>query len=186
MLRRDVLKTLAALAAVPTAAWAEDAPLHPGTATPFNAQTVKNRARDLAASDYAPRPKIPREWEQISYDQYRKIWFDPRNALWENTNRPQRLDVFPPGLYYPQGVEINIVEDGGASPLVFDLEVFDPTDQFPDLPVNTYMGYSGLRLRADLRGSGAFSEYSVFSGCQLLPRHRHGGDLRPVRPRPCP
>ncbi|WP_298860534.1 glucan biosynthesis protein G [uncultured Sulfitobacter sp.] len=169
MLRRDVLKTLAALAAVPSAALAEDAPLHVGdTSTPFNAQTVKNLARALAERDYQPRPSIPKEWENISYDQYRKIWFDTRNALWENTTRPQRLDVFPPGLYYGQGIEINVVEDGGARPLVFDLEVFDRTDQFPDLPLNENMGYSGLRLRADLRNSGAFTEYAVFQGASYF------------------
>ena len=169
MLRRDVLKALAALAAIPTAALAEDTPLRVGAkSTPFNAQTVKNRARALAAADYQPRPSIPKEWENISYDQYRKIWFDTRNALWENTARPQRLDVFPPGLYYGQGVEINIVEDGGARPLVFDLEVFDRTDQFPDPPLNENMGYSGLRLRADLRSSGAFTEYAVFQGASYF------------------
>lgn len=168
MLRRDVLKTLAAFAALPAAAWAEDAPLKTGPSTPFNAQTVKNRARTLAAKDYAPRPKIPQEWEQISYDQYRKIWFDPRNALWENTNRPQRLDVFPPGLYYGQAIEINVVEESAASPLVFDLEAFDRTDQFPDLPLNEHMGYSGMRLRADLRNSSAFSEYAVFQGASYF------------------
>lgn len=168
MLRRDVLKALAALAAIPTAALAQDAPLRTGTPAPFNAQTVTGRARALAAADYAPRPTIPREWQDISYDQYRKIWFDTRNALWEKTARPQRLDVFPPGLYYPQAVEINIVKDGAASPLVFDLNVFDRTDQFPDLPLNDHMGYSGMRLRADLLGSGVYTEYTVFQGASYF------------------
>lgn len=168
MLRRDLLKSIAALAAVPTATWAADTPLRTGSATPFNDQTVKNRARALAAAPYAPRPRIPQEWEQISYDQYRKIWFDTRNALWENSNRPQRLDVFPPGLYYGQGIEINVVENGGASSVIFDLEVFDRTDQFPDLPLNENMGYSGLRLRADLRGSAVFTEYAVFQGASYF------------------
>lgn len=168
MLRRDVLKALAALAAVPTAVLAADAALRTGDASPFNDQTVRNRARALAASDYAPRPSIPREWEDISYDQYRKIWFDTRNALWENTNTPQRLDVFPPGLYYPQAVEVNIVEDNAASPLLFDLDVFDRTEDFPDLPLNEHMGYSGFRLRADLSGSGGKSEYAVFQGASYF------------------
>lgn len=168
MLRRDVLKALAALAAVPAAALAADAPLRTGAPTPFNAQTVLNRARALAAADYAPRPSIPDAWQNISYDDYRKIWFDPRNALWENTTRPQRLDVFPPGLYFPQAVEVNIVEDGAASPLLFDLDVFDRTDTFPDLPLNDYMGYSGMRLRADLLGSGIHTEYAVFQGASYF------------------
>lgn len=168
MLRRDVLKTLAALAAVPTAALAQDAPLRVGTPAPFNAQTVPNRARKLAASDYAPRPTIPREWRDLSYDQYRQIWFDTRNALWENTKRPQRLDVFPPGLYFPQAVEINIVADGAANALTFDLGVFDHTDTFPELPTNEAMGYSGLRLRADLLNSGKHTEYTVFQGASYF------------------
>lgn len=168
MLRRDILKALAALAAVPSAAWAADAPLRTGTSVPFNAQTVIKRARALAAEDYTPRPKIPQEWQDLSYDQYRKIWFDPRNGLWENTNRPQRLDVFPPGLYFPQAVEINIVEDGTASPLLFDFDVFETTDKFPDIPLNEHMGYSGLRLRADLLNSDLYTEYAVFQGASYF------------------
>jgi len=171
MLRRDILKALAALAAlaaVPSAAWAEDAPLRTGASTPFNAQTVTNRARALAANEYTPRPKIPQEWQDLTYDQYRKIWFDPRNGLWEKTNRPQRLDVFPPGLYFPQAVEVNIVEDGAASPLLFDINAFETTDKFPDLPLNEHMGYAGLRLRADLLNSDLYTEYAVFQGASYF------------------
>ncbi|MGB5863629.1 MAG: glucan biosynthesis protein G [Sulfitobacter sp.] len=168
MLRRDVLKTLAALAALPTSAFAADAPLRVGASEPFNAQTVKRRAREMAGREFSLRPKIPPEWENISYDQYRKIWFDTRNALWQNTNKPQRLDVFPPGLYFPRAVAINIVEDGASSPLMFDIGVFDSTDKFPDLPLNEHMGYSGLRLRADLLGSGSHTEYAVFQGASYF------------------
>lgn len=168
MLRRDVLKALAALAAVPTSAFAADAPLRTGASQPFNAQTVIKRARALAAEDYTPRPTIPQEWQDLSYDQYRKIWFDPRNAFWADTDLPQHLDVFPPGLYFPQAVEVNIVEDSAARPLLFNLDVFETTDQFPDLPLNDHMGYSGLRLRADLLSSGYFSEYAVFQGASYF------------------
>lgn len=168
MLRREVLQTLAALAAIPSAALAEDAPLQTGTGTPFNNQTVPNRARELAGNDYQPRPTIPAEWQNLSYDQYRKIWFDTRNALWENTKRPHRLDVFPPGLYFPRAVEVNIIEDSTASPLLFDLDVFDKSDQFPELPLNEHMGYAGLRLRADLLGSGKYTEYAVFQGASYF------------------
>lgn len=168
MLRRDLLKALAALAAIPAAALAEDAPLQTGDGMPFNAQTVIKRARALAAADYRARPTIPREWQDLSYDQYRKIWFDTRNALWENTARPQRLDVFPPGLYFPRAVEVNIVEDSMARPLLFDMDVFDKTDQFPDLPQNEHMGYAGLRLRADLLGDDKYTEYAVFQGASYF------------------
>ena len=79
--------------------------------------------------------RLSREWQDISYDQYRKIWFDTRNALWENTDRPQRLDVFPPGSVFPQAVRMNIVEEGTASPLMFDLDVFDDPINSPICPL---------------------------------------------------
>ncbi|TMM51651.1 glucan biosynthesis protein [Sulfitobacter sabulilitoris] len=168
MLRRDALKTLAALAAVPAAAWAGDSGLDRGTPVPFDAGHVVDLARDRAAAPYAPRPTIPQPWRALSYDQYRQIWFDGRNALWNGTDTPQRVDVFPPGLYFPRAVAINAVEDGMARPLRFDLGVFDTTDGFPDLPVDDTLGYSGLRLRAELEAQGIFQEYAVFQGASYF------------------
>lgn len=169
MIRRDVLKSLAALAAVPTASWAEEPGLTLGNeATPFDASTVRARARAMALDPYTPRPEIPEDWRNLSYDQYRKIWFDARNALWENTDRPQRVDVFPPGLYFPQAVEVNVVDANTARPLRFDMAVFDTTDKFPDVEIDETLGYSGLRLRAELEKPGIFQEYAVFQGASYF------------------
>ena len=60
MLRREVLASLAALAATPSLALAEEPGLQLGDATPFGADTVRDQARALAAEAYAPRPLIPR------------------------------------------------------------------------------------------------------------------------------
>ncbi|WP_406675976.1 glucan biosynthesis protein [Roseobacter weihaiensis] len=172
MLRRDVLKSLAALATAPTAALADAATPEPGlqqgTATPFTAELVRTRAQALAQTDYTPRPYVPESWRNLSYDQYRKIWFDGRNALWQGTEGPQRVDLLPPGLYFPQPVEINVVQDGQARPLLFDLGVFDSTDKFPEVEVDDTLGYSGLRLRAELQQPGIFQEYAVFQGASYF------------------
>ncbi|MEP1943943.1 MAG: glucan biosynthesis protein G [Sulfitobacter sp.] len=160
---------MTALAATPAAALADTTGLRVGgTATPFTAQTVAQRARTLAAKPYAPRTAVPAAWQNLSYDQYRKIKFNAGNALWQNTNRPQRLDTFPTGLYFPQAVEINIVEDNTANQLIFDLDVFDTDDTLPDLPLDENVGYSGLRLRADLLKNGQYTEYAVFQGASYF------------------
>lgn len=168
MLRRDVLKSLAALAAVPTASFAAEPGLQLGDAQPFDAMTVRARAKALAEVEYTSRPMIPESWRNLTYDQYRKIWFDGRNALWEGTNKPQRIDVLPPGLYFPQAVEINVIEDGTARPLAFDMGVFDRTDKFPEVEIDATLGYSGLRLRAELKQQGIFQEYAVFQGASYF------------------
>jgi len=168
MLRRDVLKALTALAAAPSAAWAAEPGLKLGEAAAFDASTVATRARILAANPYVARPEVPRAWRNLSYDQYRQIWFDSRNALWQDTDLPQRLDVFPPGLYFPQPVALHVVEEGMASPIRFDMGVFDTTDAFPDMPVDDTLGYSGLRLRAELEQPSIFQEYAVFQGASYF------------------
>ena len=168
MLRREVLQSLLAVAALPSATFAEEPGLQLGASAPFTRDTLREQARKLAAQDYQARPLIPESWRNLTYDQYRKIWFDSRNALWEGSDRPQRVDVFPPGLYFPQAVEVNVVEDGSARPLQFDMNVFDTTDKFPDVDIDQSLGYSGLRLRAELETPGIFQEYAVFQGASYF------------------
>ncbi|MFK7870481.1 MAG: glucan biosynthesis protein [Roseobacter sp.] len=168
MQRRDVLAMLAALAAAPRSAMADEPGLSLGAPAPFSAEVVRDKARALAAQGYAQRPMIPDSWRNLSYDQYRKIWFDGRNALWEGTDAPQRVDVFPPGLYFPRPVDIYTVQEGEARPLVFDMAVFDSTDKFPNVAIDDTLGYSGLRLRAELVEAGIFQEYTVFQGASYF------------------
>ena len=169
MLRRDVLRSLAALAALPAAAWAKEPGLQlAAEATAFDQDTILDRARALARAPFTPRPQIPESWRNLTYDQYRKIWFDARNALWENSDAPQRVDVFPPGLYFPQAVALHLIEDGHSRPVRFDMGVFDTTDKFPDVDIDETLGYSGLRLRAELETSGIFQEYAVFQGASYF------------------
>ncbi|UOA26123.1 glucan biosynthesis protein G [Pseudosulfitobacter sp. DSM 107133] len=169
MLRRELLASIAAFAAAtPTLGWADEPGLQVGAPARFDARSLIQRAREMAAESYTPRPKIPKSWRDLTYDQYRKIWFDSRNALWEGTDAPQRVDVFPPGLYFPQAVAMFEVEDGIARPLLFDMDVFDKTDKFPDVEIDDTLGYSGLRLRAELHKPRIFEEYAVFQGASYF------------------
>ncbi|MEL6168668.1 MAG: glucan biosynthesis protein G [Pseudomonadota bacterium] len=171
MLRRDLLSGICALAALPAhgleAQGAQGLQL--GTPRPFHAGDVRALARRLAGERYRPPERIPDAWTEIDYDTYRGIWFDSRNALWEASGQePFRLDVFAPGLYFPTPIRIDIVENGMAQPVLFDLEMFDRTDTFPDLPVDDTLGYSGFRLRAELERPGIFTEFAVFQGASYF------------------
>ena len=176
MLRREVITGLMALAASPalasdTSAKDDAAPsgLTVGQGTPFDPSDVIRLARDRAAAAYAPRPTVSQEWLDISYDDYRSIWFNTQNALWEDEpETPVRLDVFAPGLYFPSPIAIHIIEEGAAHPLNFDFGVFDKTDKFPELPMDGHLGYSGLRLRAELETKGIYSEFAVFQGASYF------------------
>ncbi|MEO0911879.1 MAG: glucan biosynthesis protein G [Pseudomonadota bacterium] len=169
--RRDALALGVAFATF-GAAHADKLPdgLGLGPEEPFSPDRVVERARALAAEAYKEPPQVPPEWLDISYDQYRAIWFDTRNALWNDTDRPARLEFFAPGLYFPSPVEMHAVSEDGAtaSQIAFALEAFDKTDKFPDLPITDAVGYSGLRIHGEIEKPGVFQEYAVFQGASYF------------------
>ncbi|WP_422050666.1 glucan biosynthesis protein [Shimia sp.] len=170
MLRREFIASLAALAASPALAEASNEPgLQLHAPVSFDPNEVIERARALSQKDYQPPKRIPQEWTEIGYEDYVSIWFDVRNALWsKEPETPLQLDVFAPGLYFPHPIEISVIENGMAQPLKFDFGVFDKTDKFPELPTDDTLGYSGLRLRAELEKAGIYQEFAVFQGASYF------------------
>jgi glucans biosynthesis protein len=135
---------------------------------PFGPDTVRAMARDLASRPFVPRPEVPVAWRDLTYDQYRKIWFNTNKALWKGEGRAFEMDLFHPGLYFPRAVEVAVVQGDVAGRLAFDYALFDKTDRAPDLPIDETMGYSGLRLRHDYGGGGAHREFCVFQGASYF------------------
>ena len=138
------------------------------SAEPFSRETVTGMARDLAGRRYKARQMVPQDWRELSYEQYRAMWFRPAEALWAGSDRPYAVDFFHPGLYYPRPVRVDAVVDGLAAPVPFNLDHFDKTDMFPDLTIDETLGYSGLRLRTELTKPGKKNEFCVFQGASYF------------------
>lgn len=172
MLRRDALKYLLALAGTPALpAWSAGTYPIPqfSDSAPFSPDALLNRVRAMAKAPYTPRAEVPEAWKNLTYDQYKSIWFrSNRSALWTDTDTPYRMDFFHPGLYFPRPVQINIVENGQAHRVAFDFALFDKTDNAPDLPIDENMGYSGFRLRTELEKSGTHQEFMVMQGASYF------------------
>ncbi|MEM7721774.1 MAG: glucan biosynthesis protein G [Pseudomonadota bacterium] len=163
MNRRGFMAALAALAAAPRPGWTAE-----GDGVPFSRDWLVAEAEALASRAYEPRPTVPDGWLDLDYDQYRMIWFNHQNALFRDSGRPLEVDMFPAGLFFEHAVEINTVQDGNAYRVPFNMEFFDTTDGFPNPPVDDTMGYSGLRLRAEMNSPGIFEEFMVFQGASYF------------------
>jgi glucans biosynthesis protein len=135
---------------------------------PFSSEHLKDKARALAKAPYAVREMVPQKWRDLSYDQYKSIRFNQKNAQWRETNSPYKIDFFHPGLYFTHPVQINIVEDGIAKRLGFDNALFDKTDKVPDLPVDDSLGFSGFRLRSEIEKPNVFQEFMVMQGASYF------------------
>lgn len=164
MIRREVLTSLAALAAMPTLGGAAGATMVRGPGAPFSVARLRKLARAVAGRPFRRRPQVPQAWQGMSYDQYKGIRFDPAESLWRGGESSLQVELLAPGLYYPRPVEIHAVEDGEARPIPFDWSAFSKSDAVPDLPITPTLGYSGVRLAAELDGPDMFREYAVFQG----------------------
>ncbi|MEX0283140.1 MAG: glucan biosynthesis protein [Paracoccaceae bacterium] len=138
-------------------------------AMPFSAQTVIERARELSRKSYSERPMVPKDWLDLTYDQYRDIRFRKNDALWADTNRSYNIDFFAPGLYFPRTIKVWSVEHGEAVPVAFNIDHFNKGKLVPDLTrQDPALGYSGLRLRTDLGHPSGKTEYAVFQGASYF------------------
>ncbi len=134
----------------------------------FSREWLEGEAKRLSQENYEPNPMIPEEWRNLSYEDFQHIWFNSKNGIWMDEDRPLKLDLFTAGLFFPRAVEINTVENGMATPLLYDFSLFDKTDNFPDLPIDETIGYSGVRLRAELNKTAIFEEFMVFQGASYF------------------
>lgn len=148
-------------------ALAEVAGMTLGDPVPFDPVFMALHARAMAAKPYEAPPQVSRGWLDLTYDQFRGIWFDTRHTLFRGTKGAVQVEFFPAGLYFSTKVALNAVEDGRARPILFETRVFDTTDTFPDLPAED-TGFAGFRLLGELVTPGLYQEYAVFQGASYF------------------
>ena len=165
---RRAFLTMALASTAPIALGAFAAPARATGLPAFSRDMVVAMARDLAGQDYTPRPSVPQDWLNLTYEEYQTRWFRSHDALWSKTPRSYNVDFFLPGLYFPRPIEINTVIDGVAEKVAFDLSLFDKTDMAPDLSLDDTLGYSGFRLRTELKEPGKKNEFCVFQGASYF------------------
>ena len=134
----------------------------------FSKNALIDYAREKATKDYSESSKIPQDWIDLTYDQYRGINFKAKSALWKEENKPFEAEFFAPGLYFPIPIKVSVVEDGIAQPILFAKDVFKFQDFVPKLSDEPSLGYSGFRLRAAINDPERKDEFVVFQGASYF------------------
>lgn len=143
-------------------------PVELGEAQEFSKSNLVNMVRRLAQEDYVAPAKIPQPWIDMTYDQYRGIQFNPDSGLWKDTDLPFNMEFFAPGLYFPTGISISVVEGDTSRPVLFSKEVFRYAHLVPDLPVDETLGYAGFRMRTTINDPVRKDEFVVFQGASYF------------------
>ena len=129
--------------------------------------SIQSRARDLANKPYtAPnRDTLPSWMNDLTYDQYRDIRFNPNQALWAAENLPFRAMFFHPGYLYREPVALNEFTSSHQQRIRLAEAFFNygPLIQkHGELPADG--GFAGFRLHTALNRPDYFDELIVFQG----------------------
>jgi len=167
--RRRFIAGSAAALSIAGAGWsATSADEQPPADQPFDAQSVRRMAQELARKAYkAPDTSLPAGLKDLDYDAYRAIRFLPERALWREEKLPFQVQFFHRGFIFTDRVTIYEASNGRArlipySPALFD---FGKTKPPPD---NSNIGFAGFRLHAPFNRPDYYDEVGVFLGASYF------------------
>jgi glucans biosynthesis protein len=127
------------LFALAASAWAAD--------EMFDFETLRYRAKMMAAKPYAPRTStVPESLQKLSYDDYRQITFQDSQTRWRQENLPYRLQYFHPGFVHRNAVHLFELNGRSVAPIKFSRDMFN---------------YGGLKVGAGLHDSLGFAGFRV-------------------------
>lgn len=169
MNRRTVLIAGASALLVPsTPLIADDLPKT--LEAPFSAETVIATARDLATRPHA-LPVLPPNALRlgpIGYDQYRDITFKHKKALFRDENLGFEVQFFPAAYLYTTPVDIMLVENGHARPLVMGPEMWTWGPLADTAKLHATIPLSGLRIHYPLNKPDFIDDLVVFQGASYF------------------
>ena len=137
--------------------------------TAFSFDTVRERARALAAKDYRAEPrKLPDFLKNLNYDGYLHIRYRPETGPWMKDHLPFTLQFFHPGYLYQDPVRVQLIEQGRVHDFPFSPSQFDyQTNRFP-APVPEDLSFAGLRVLCPLNSPGKQDEVATFVGASYF------------------
>lgn len=145
------------MACLPLSAWAE-----------FDFDQVIERARTLSGKSYESPRLIPKFMRELSYDAYQNIRFDQEQRLWRESNSRFQVMLVPPGLFYTQPVDVNIIDAEGVHRLGFEKARFTFSDPEIEKRIPADLGYAGFKLTYPLRGEDQVNQFVVFAGASYF------------------
>lgn len=169
--RRDAVKSVLAMALLGTMpralAQVSTAANTAAPSTRFDLETVPRLAQAMAKQPFrAPGDSLPAALA-ADYDAYRDLRFDPGQAIWRREALPFQLQMFHRGFLFKQRIDLHLVHDGAATPLVYSPAMFSlPPGVGAELGADT--GFAGFRVHTPLNRATVYDELIVFLGASYF------------------
>lgn len=135
----------------------------------FSFDTLKERARDLAAKPYqALNRELPRGLRNLNYDDMRNIRFNPKSAIWRRERLPFQLQFFHRGGPQNCHITVNSVEGDRVENIPFDKNLFNYEQIRIDGSLPDDLGFAGFRVHYPLNNMEYLDEVIAFQGASYF------------------
>ena len=134
----------------------------------FDGNTVLDLARRTAGSAFVPKRLESPALQQLTYDQYRDIRFNPETGIWRNEQVPFRVELFPAGFLFQTPVIVSLVDGGLASDIAPAPNTFELGSSVAKTLANQTLPLSGFRVRTRLNSRSVWDEFMVFQGASYF------------------
>jgi len=134
----------------------------------FSFEDVAERAKTLAAAPYKKPGNLPAELQNINYDQYRDIRFNPAKSYWRGTALPFEIGFYHMGRAYTQPVKISEITGDGVREIRYDAELFDYGANKFDRKKTRDLRYAGFRVHYPINTPQYRDEVLVFLGASYF------------------
>jgi glucans biosynthesis protein len=135
----------------------------------FTSDTVKALAKQLSQAPYlAPQMVLPKELENLDYDQYRDIRSNPTATIWGEQSTYFRLQVLSRGFIFRDSVEMTLVKNGRCHPIRYDKKYFTTGTVMKSPMPSEEIGFSGFRILFPIHRFSVFDEVGVFQGASYF------------------
>jgi glucans biosynthesis protein len=137
--------------------------------TQFGFDDVADQAKKLAGERFKPPPAVPDFLNNVSYDEYRDIRFDPAQSLWKDGGGNFQVQFIHPGLYYKNAVAINTYDgSSGVRKVPFSPKLFTyGRNTFAD-KIQPELGFAGFRIAYPLHKKEEYNHVLVFAGASYF------------------
>ena len=133
----------------------------------FQPGGVADMARALATQPYKPiSSDLPDPFKSLSYDQYAGITLKPEAKIWANENLGFVIEPLHRGFQTNNPIELNLVADGKAYRLIYDIRLFDFGKLKPS-PKMGDIGFAGFRVMVR-QGKSDQRELATFQGSNFF------------------
>lgn len=140
-----------------------------GSGTVFDDDSVPAMARRLAAGPFRKPPADLPQWLQdMGYDEYRDIRFNPAHALWRKQGLPFQAQFFHRGFLFKDRVQVFTVAAGRARQVDYSPDLFTFRASAVRGRAGADLGFAGMRLHGAINRPDYFDEICAFLGASYF------------------